>query len=203
MSTADDAAAARTGWPVRDWLADAGRIDQAVYEAVARTPTPALDAGMSRLSRLADRSVLWVATAGLLATVGGRPGARAAAQGLACVAVSSAAVNLVVKRLGRRQRPDREGASVPPGRHVVMPTSLSFPSGHSASAFAFAAGVGSRLPAVGVPLHGLAGAVAYSRVHTGVHFPGDVVVGSMLGTVFAQLTTRATDGYLGSRGRGS
>lgn len=203
MSTTDEGGPARSGWQARGWLADARRIDQAVYEAVARTPTPGLDRGMSRLSRVADKSVLWVGTAGVLAAVGGRPGTRAAAQGLACVAVSSAVVNLAVKRLGRRQRPDREGASVPVGRHVVMPTSLSFPSGHSASAFAFATGVGYRLPAVGVPLHGLAGAVAYSRVHTGVHFPGDVVVGSMLGTVIAQLTTRATDRYLGSRRRAS
>jgi undecaprenyl-diphosphatase len=152
---------------------------------------------MSRLSRAADRSGIWFATAGVLALFGGRPGTRAAAQGLACVAVSSAVANLGVKRLGRRQRPDREAANVPLGRHVVMPTSLSFPSGHSASAFAFAFGVGHRLPVVAVPLHGLAGAVAYSRVHTGVHFPGDVVVGSLLGTVLAQLTTRATDRYLG------
>jgi undecaprenyl-diphosphatase len=80
-----------------------------------------------------------------------------------------------------------------------MPTSLSFPSGHSASAFAFATGVAHQLPVTGVPLHGLAGLVAYSRVHTGVHFPGDVVVGSMLGTVLAQLTARATDRYLAGR----
>lgn len=208
MSTPDGGAAAPVwwsarSWPARSWLADAGHIDQAVYEAVARTPTPGLDRAMSRLSRVADKSVLWVGTAGVMATVGGRPGARAAAQGLACVAVSSAVVNLAVKRLGRRKRPDREGASVPVGRHVVMPTSRSFPSGHSASAFAFATGVGSRLPAVGAPLHGLAGVVAYSRVHTGVHFPGDVVAGSMLGTVIAQLTTWATDRYLGSRRRAS
>jgi undecaprenyl-diphosphatase len=30
-------------------------------------------------------------------------------------------------------------------------------------------------------------------VHTGVHYPGDVVVGSILGTVIAQLTTHALD----------
>ena len=58
---------------------------------------------------------------------------------------------------------------------------------------AFAAGVGNRLPVVGVPLHALAGVVAYSQVHTGVHHPSDVVVGSVLGTVLAQLTTRALE----------
>jgi len=80
-----------------------------------------------------------------------------------------------------------------------MPTSLSFPSGHSASAFAFATGVGHRLPVIALPLHVAAGVVAYSRVHTGVHYPGDVVVGSMLGTALAQLTSRAIDHYVGGR----
>ncbi len=80
-----------------------------------------------------------------------------------------------------------------------MPTSLSFPSGHSAVAFAFSTGVGSGLPVVAVPLHAAAGMVAYSRVHTGVHYPGDVVVGSILGTVLAQLTTQTLDRY--RRGR--
>ncbi len=184
---------------VRQWVADALRVDQSVYAAVAATPTPALDAGMGRLSRAADKSGLWVATAAGLAVAGGPVGRRAALQGLACIAVSSAVVNLGVKHWGRRPRPDREGAGVPAGRHVGMPTSHSFPSGHSASAFAFATGVAHQLPVAGVPLHALAGAVAYSRVHTGVHFPGDVVVGSLLGTVTAQLTARATDRYLAAR----
>ena len=55
-----------------------------------------------------------------------------------------------------------------------MPTSTSFPSGHAASAFAFAYAVGRRIPALAVPIRLLAAGVAYSRVHTGVHYPGDV-----------------------------
>ena len=52
-----------------------------------------------------------------------------------------------------------------------MPRSTSFPSGHSASAFAFATAVGDELPLAWLPLHALAAAVTYSRVHTGVHYP--------------------------------
>jgi undecaprenyl-diphosphatase len=74
-----------------------------------------------------------------------------------------------------------------------MPTTHSFPSGHSASAFAFATGVAHQLPPVAAPLYALAGVVGYSRVHTGVHYPGDVVVGALLGTVIAQLTTQAME----------
>jgi undecaprenyl-diphosphatase len=180
---------------VKAWLADARDVDQAVYAAIARTPTPTLDRGMSSLSHAANHSLLWMTSAAALALVGGHSGRRAAAQGLVSVAATSALVNLAVKRVGRRQRPDRAEEDVPIARHVQMPTSLSFPSGHSAVAFAFATGVGNRLPVVAVPLHALAGFVAYSRVHTGVHHPSDVVVGSVLGTVLAQLTTRALDHY--------
>jgi membrane-associated phospholipid phosphatase len=45
----------------------------------------------------------------------------------------------------------------------------------------------------GVALRALAALVAYSRVHTGVHFPGDVVIGSLLGTVCSEAATRAID----------
>ena len=195
----DDARAETLYGSVRAWLADARDVDDAVYAAIARTPTPALDRGMSTLSRAANYSRLWMASAAALALVGGRPGRRAAAQGLLSVAATSASVNLVIKRLGRRKRPDRAGVDVPIGRQVRMPTSLSFPSGHSAVAFAFATGVGNRLPVVAVPLHAVAGLVAYSRVHTGVHHPSDVVVGSVLGTMIAQLTTRALDRYIETR----
>ena len=72
-----------------------------------------------------------------------------------------------------------------------MPTSTSFPSGHSASAFAFAAAVGGSIPVLGIPLRGAAAAVAYSRVHTGVHYPGDVIAGALMGSTLAQLTAAA------------
>jgi membrane-associated phospholipid phosphatase len=176
---------------LRRWAADAQRLDRAVYAAIGRTPTPALDRAMSRLSRAADYSRLSLASAAVLAVTGGREGRRGAALGLASLAVTSAVVNLAVKPLWRRPRPDRIAEAVPLARHVRMPTSQSFPSGHSASAFAFATGVGQVMPTTAIPLRALAAVVAYSRVHTGVHYPGDVLVGGLTGTALAQITTRA------------
>ena len=72
-----------------------------------------------------------------------------------------------------------------------MPTSRSFPSGHSASAFAFASAVGSALPPLSLPLHVAAAAVAYSRVHSGVHYPGDTIAGALLGTAAAAIVRSA------------
>jgi membrane-associated phospholipid phosphatase len=171
------------------WIEDAERLDLAIYAVIARTPTPALDVAMSRLSRAADYSRLSLSSAALLAVAGRRTGRRAAARGLASLGVTATVVNVVVKPLARRRRPDRLAGDVPLARHVRMPSTRSFPSGHSAAAFAFATGVGHTLPAAGVPLHALAALIAYSRVHTGVHYPADVLAGGLIGTALAEVTT--------------
>ncbi len=166
-------------------------LDQAVYEAIAAVPTPSLDRMLARLSDAADHSKLWLTSAGVLAVVGGPSGRRAAGVGLASVGISSLISNLGVKWLVRRRRPDRAGAIVPEERWVHMPASRSFPSGHSASAFAFASAVGNALPPLSLPLHLAAAAVAYSRVHTGVHYPGDTIAGALIGTTSAALVRQA------------
>src|SRR5690242_18088765 len=112
---------------VRSWIEDAGRVDVAVYAAIAATPTPSLDHAMGRLAKAADYSRLSMASAAVLAVAGGPTGRRAAVQGLASVGVTSAVVNALVKPLGRRHRPDREQSEVPFARHVPMPRSSSFP----------------------------------------------------------------------------
>jgi membrane-associated phospholipid phosphatase len=177
----------------RGWLGEIERVDAALYAAIAGTSTPALDQWMRRISHAANYSRLSIASALVLALAGGETGRRAAKTGLASVAVTATVVNIAIKPLSRRRRPDRAAEQVPLDRHVRMPLSTSFPSGHSAAAFAFATGVGSVMPTVAVPLRVLAGLVAYSRVHTGVHYPGDVIGGSLIGATLAQITTHALE----------
>ena len=92
---------------------------------------------------------------------------------------TSAVSNLAVKPALSRGRPERTESAGRKG--VRMPESHSFPSGHTASAFAFSSAVGGELPALATPLRLMATTVAYSRVHTGVHYPGDVVIGALIG----------------------
>ena len=148
-------------------LHELAEVDRAVYRAIATSATPTLDEPLRRLSGLANNSKLWLGAAGALFVLGGRTGRRAAVTGVAAVGVNSVLVNLPMKLASGRARPDREGAGVPAQRWVSMPTSTSFPSGHSASGFAFAGAVAGSMPGLAVPLRGLAAAVAYSRVHTG------------------------------------
>lgn len=170
------------------WLEDASRVDEAVYAAIARTPTPALDRAMSKLSRTADYSRLSLTAAAGLAIFGGRRGRRAAISGLAALGATATIVNVAVKPLSNRRRPDRAGQGVPEARHIPMPVSQSFPSGHTAAAVAFSTGVGQVLPPASIPLHLLAAVVGYSRVHTGVHYPGDVILGALIGGGIARVT---------------
>jgi membrane-associated phospholipid phosphatase len=165
------------------------RLDTAVYSAIAGTPTPRLDRILRGVSRAADHSKLWLASAALLASAGGPRGRRAAVDGLASVAVTSVIVNAILKPLARRRRPERVRFRVPTRRQVRMPATHSFPSGHSASAFAFVAGIAAEAPEVAAPLSAAAAVVAYSRVHTGVHYPGDVIVGSVVGAAIAPIVT--------------
>jgi len=173
-------------------LHELAQVDLAVYRAIAGTPTPVLDEPLRRLSGLANHSKLWLGVAVALFALGGRRGRETAVTGLVAVGINSAVVNLPMKLASRRERPDRDAAGVPDERHVPMPTSTSFPSGHSASAFAFAGAIAGSTPALGAPLRGLAVAVAYSRVHTGVHSPGDVIVGSVVGATIGEATALAT-----------
>ena len=182
---------ARSGGPVLQRIAGAlrqlGAVDRAIYAAVASTPTPSIDEPARRLSNAANYSRIWLAIAAGCAVAGGSAGRRAAVRGTVAIGVTSALVNLGVKPAWPRPRPDRAGVGVPDQRNVRMPESTSFPSGHAASGFAFAAAVGRDEPWLGLGLRFLAAAVAYSRVHTGVHFPGDIVVGSLIGASTGQL----------------
>jgi undecaprenyl-diphosphatase len=149
-----------------------------------------LDEPMRVVTQAANHSKPWFATAAVLATFGGRRGRTAALAGVAAIAATSFVVNQPMKRAGSRVRPDRHALRVPAPRWVPMPTSTSFPSGHSAAAAAFATAVEQVLPELRIPLRVAAATVALSRVYTGVHYPGDVVVGVVTGAVVGRAAAR-------------
>ena len=127
-------------------LHDLSAVDHAVYQAIASTSTPAIDVPLRLLSDAANRSVIWVATAGVLACFGGLAVAGRPLPAWRPWAASSAVVNVGLKQLAERARPDREQAGAIRDRHTRCPTPRPSHPGHSASGFAFATPLAGRSP---------------------------------------------------------
>ncbi|WP_445155752.1 bifunctional phosphatase PAP2/diacylglycerol kinase family protein [Arthrobacter sp. Hor0625] len=164
------------------------RLDRRLVQSVSGLPGGSHDDFFRRLSAAANNGRLWLGAAAVMTLIPGRT-RRAALHGVLAQGVASAVTNLVFKTLLPRARPLPE--HLPVFRFVhPQPTSSSMPSGHSASAAAFALGVGLVQPALGAALAPVAAGVAYSRVHTGAHWPSDVFFGSAIGAAAALVTRR-------------
>jgi membrane-associated phospholipid phosphatase len=163
------------------------RLDRRLMRRSFGTRSPALDRTFVAVTRAANYSRLWLLLAGALALLGGRTGRRAGGRGLIAIAIAATVANGPAKLLVRRRRPfSRSHPAL-----VRTPRSTSFPSGHSAAAFAFTTAACAELRVLAPVLVPLAGAVAYSRVHTGVHYPSDVAAGVGIGIGSGLLAARA------------
>lgn len=162
------------------------RADAAAAHRINNRAThPLVDRAYSRLSRSANRGGLWFTIAAALLVFGR---SRAAIRGSASLVGASMLANLVGKQLFGGDRPLLK--NIPVGRQLKKsPTSGSFPSGHSASAAGFAAGVAFESPRIGAAIALVALGVAYSRLHTGAHWLSDVIGGTALGAGVAWLGT--------------
>src|SRR5271156_1342280 len=162
------------------------RLDRRLMRLSFGARSSALDRSLVAITRAANYSRLWLLIAGALAVFGGRRGQRAAGRGLIAIAIAAAVANGPAKLLVRRGRPfSRSRPAL-----IRMPRSTSFPSGHTAAASAFATAACTELPVLAPALVPLAGAVAYSRVHTGVPSPSDVAAGAGIGILSGLLATR-------------
>ena len=147
--------------------------------------SPALDSCMIFFDSINDYGVVWLVLLGALAALSGKTGRRAALAGLAAMVVGSSSSE-VLKSLVMYPRPFVSLSDV---RLLVSPPgSYSFPSVNATYAFAASSGASltarrllGRLPVWSWGFLALAVAVSYSRVYVGVHYPGDVLSGAIIG----------------------
>ena len=100
--------------------------------------------------------------------------------------VSASVVSTILKNSVKRTRPF---ITYPDIEKVTSGGSYSFPSGHTSDAFSLATSVTLAYPKwyVIVPAFAWAGAVGYSRMDLGVHYPSDVLMGAITGAGSAYL----------------
>ncbi len=165
------------------------RIDTEIFLEINQLPHPrwlnALMRGLTIIMTRGDALVVGLFVASLSDP---KRGARALGEVLPSLWLSTFIIETPVKKFFRRRRPfiDVVRATVV-GRR---PGSFSFPSGHSAAAFAGATLLRRHYPRWTAAFYLLAVTVGFSRVYLGAHYPADVVIGGLGGTVLAE-TSRA------------
>lgn len=171
-------------------------LDARLFLAVNHLPhTPLLNRFFYTITFVFTGGTAWYVLMGLVALWRPRLGWRLIRGSVVPLAVATSLVEHPIKRYFRRRRP-----FISIIQAIVIgkkPGSWSFPSGHSAAAFAGAWLFSRDLPRGRGLFYTLASLVAFSRIYLGDHYPADVVSGSALGMLFAGWTRR----LLGWRGK--
>lgn len=151
---------------------------RALIFARTRGHSAALERIVAGYSRLGEHGACWISL-GLIGAAVDRKRQRAWLRGAGTVVVAYAA-NQAIKFTVRRRRPDIRG--LPPLTPTV--TALSFPSAHATTSFAAASAYRQLLHPL--PLYAAATAFAASRPYLGVHYPSDVLAGTLLGLAIGE-----------------
>lgn len=176
------------------------RFDTMVLRGLRTAEHPAVPRGplwlkdtMRDVSALGSAAVLIILVSGLAGYLL-LQGRKASALAVALASAGGAALNVLLKSLSARPRPD----IVP---HLTEVTSSSFPSGHSMLSAIIYLSAGAMLARhstsraievyVLVLAAGLTFAVGFSRIYLGVHYPTDVLAGWIAGIVWTLLCLAA------------
>jgi undecaprenyl-diphosphatase len=164
-------------------------VDTFVFLQINQLPHGKLsDRFLTRLSSMMTSGTGWLLFLLLATLVDRQRGWKATRAVAPALWLATATVEHPIKKWFRRRRPFISLIeAIIVGR---KPGSYSFPSGHSAAAFAGALLLAREYPAGARGFFGLASLVAFSRIYLGVHYPGDVLSGSLLGMVLAKIYWR-------------
>ncbi|QHS59753.1 phosphatase PAP2 family protein [Chitinophaga agri] len=157
------------------------RFDDRTLEYLAAKRTPSQTKGWLLISNTNDYVNVAI-PAGLLVAgiIDHNPDMRQNALYVASSTATTFLLNTLIKKLVKRPRPFISNTHL---TAVYQPSSTSFPSGHTSSAFSSATALARAYPKwyVIAPAFLWSGAVGYSRMYLGVHYPTDVTAGALLG----------------------
>ena len=161
--------------------------------------TPVLDSLMRGITHLGDFGIFWILMALVLVLY---PDTRRAGNVVIAGMLASFILNnLFLKNLVARTRPYEviDGLTL----LVDKASDLSFPSGHSATSFVAAVIILRLLPRrYGVSAMVLAAFIAFSRLYVGIHYPTDVLAGTVSGILIGLAITKISGLWEDRSGKG-
>lgn len=147
---------------------------------------------MPWISSLGNIGIVWISIS--LALISKKKYRRVGIMCLIALILGTLTGELFLKNVVGRLRPFM---SLPDARLLIeKPTSFSFPSGHTTSSFAAAAVLAGNFKRYRIPVFGLAGLIAFSRMYLLVHYPSDILGGIILGIICARIAMKIGKKYL-------
>lgn len=172
-------------------------IDYQLMTLVAALRSDILTSVLVFITHLGDEGLVWLVLSA--ACLVRRKTRRCGAAMLLALVFSLLVGNMTIKPLVARLRPFQ---TYPELISLIKQGGYSFPSAHAMSSFA--AATAFYLPfrkrgqaSHGIPCLVLAFLIAFSRVYVGVHYPSDVLAGSLIGILLALAATWITDRIAG------
>lgn len=167
-------------------------LDGALLLAVQSLRQDWLDPLVVCYTHLGDAGAVWIALGLLLLCF--RPTRKAGAAALLALVLGLVCTNLTLKPLVSRPRPWLSLAELVP--LVAEHDPNSFPSGHTCAAFAACVAWFVTLPRKwGTVAVTAAVCMGLSRLYVGVHYPSDVLVGALVGSLCGLAACRLVNEY--------
>lgn len=150
---------------------------------------PVMDKLMVVITSLGDKGLIWIVMALILLAV--KKYRKIGIILLISLLMTSLLGEGIVKNIVQRPR----AFITYPDISIIInqPTSFSFPSGHTASSFAAAVVLGHYFKKWSFLFYFLATLIAFSRLYLFVHYPSDIIVGIILGSICSLLTIKLLD----------
>jgi undecaprenyl-diphosphatase len=158
------------------WVSERER--QLLFRVVEQR-SPALDRALIPISVITDWEVLWYGLYAALALLGDDQGKRLGKRMLIAIPATTFGIVIPLMYLFPRQRPFQAFPQITP---LSFPIDISsFPSGHTKSVWLSAVVLSQYCPRLAPAFIAVALLASYSRVYCGLHYPTDVLAGTVLG----------------------
>lgn len=155
------------------------QIDFGILEAIQKITNPVLDVFFTFVTHLGDGGMLWIVTAIILFFF--KKTRKCSLMMMLALILGAFIGNITLKPLIARARPFIQNADMAAKLLIDAPHGFSFPSGHTLSSFAGAFSIFLYNKKYGVVALVVAALIAFSRLYLYVHFPTDIIAGTVLG----------------------